>query len=225
MSIFKRIRDITLASINDLIDRAEDPVKMLNQYLRDMEDDIAEAEVSVAKQIAIEKKLRHQWEEAQEMVEKREEQAMKAVEAGNEDLARRALQDKKEHQRRAEDFKSQYENAKSNADQLRSQLQEMKSEYEKMKNRKDTLVARAESAKAQKKINQTMSGFGSDNAAKGFKRMQDKVNQLEAEAEASNDLLDSNRSLDDELSALDSGVEDELAALKAKMEKKKAEES
>jgi phage shock protein A len=55
MSIFKRIRDITLATINDLIDRSEDPVKMLNQYIRDMEDEIAEAEVAVAKQIAVEK--------------------------------------------------------------------------------------------------------------------------------------------------------------------------
>ncbi|MFS1514361.1 PspA/IM30 family protein [Chengkuizengella sp. SCS-71B] len=221
MSIFKRIRDISAAAINDLIDKAEDPVKMLNQYLRDMEDDIAEAEIAVAKQIAIEKKLKHKYEEAQEMVDKRGQQAVKALESGNEDLARRALQDKKEHQEKLDDFKTQYDNAKSNADSLRKQLEEMKEEFNKMKNRKDTLVARAESAKAQKKINQTMSGFGKDTGAKGFDRMNEKVLQMEAEAEASEDLKNSSRSLDNELDALDSSdVDDELAALKAQLANK-----
>ncbi|NBI30158.1 PspA/IM30 family protein [Chengkuizengella marina] len=221
MSIFKRIRDISAAAINDLIDKAEDPVKMLNQYLRDMEDDIAEAEIAVAKQIAVEKKLKHKYEEAQEMVDKRSQQAVKALESGNEDLARRALQDKKEHQEKLDDFKTQYDNAKSNADSLRKQLEEMKEEFNKMKNRKDTLVARAESAKAQKKINQTMSGFGKDTGAKGFDRMNEKVLQMEAEAEASEDLKNSSRSLDNELDALDSNdVDDELAALKAQLANK-----
>ncbi|GIQ69179.1 PspA/IM30 family protein [Xylanibacillus composti] len=223
MSIFKRIRDISVAAINDLIDKAEDPVKLLNQYLRDMEDDIADAEVAVAKQIAVEKRLKHQFEEAQEMVEKRHQQAMKALEAGNEDLARRALQDKKSHQAKAEDFEQQHANAKSNADQLRKQLQEMKAEFEKMKNRKDSLVARAEAAKAQKQINRTMSGFGKDTGAKGFDRMSEKVMQLEAEAEASRELRSSSTSLDDELAALDKdNVDDDLAALRAELDSKKA---
>ena len=218
MSIFKRIRDITLATINDLIDRSEDPVKMLNQYIRDMEDEIAEAEVAVAKQIAVEKKLLHQYEEAAEMVQKREEQAMKALAAGNEDLARRALQDKKVHASKAEEFKVHYENAKSNAEQLRARLKEMKEELEKMKNRRETLVARAETAKAQKKVNEAMSGIGKNSASKGFERMQEKVLQLEAEAKASMELSLDDRSLDDELSALDqSDIDLELAQLKAKL--------
>ncbi|WP_248930181.1 PspA/IM30 family protein [Paenibacillus hamazuiensis] len=223
MGIFKRLRDLTMASINDLLDKAEDPVKMLNQFLRDMEEDIQDAEVAVAKQIAVEKKFQQQVEELEEIVNKRQEQAMKALEQGNEDLARRALQDKKEHQQRYDEMKQQYDIAKTNADQLRGQLQEMKDEFSKMKLKKDTLVARAEAAKAQKQINQAMSGFGTDNAAKGFDRMSQKVLELEAEAEASKELRSSNRTLDDELSALDKndGVEDELAALKAKINEKK----
>jgi phage shock protein A len=223
MGIFKRLRDLTMASINDLLDKAEDPVKMLNQFLRDMEEDIQEAEVAVAKQIAIEKKFKQQYEEAEEMVNKRTEQAMKALEQGNEDLARRALQDKKEHQERFEEMKRQYDIAKTNADQLRKQLGEMKDEFTKMKNKKDLLIARAETAKAQKQINQAMSGFGTDNAAKGFDRMSEKVLQLEAEAQASGELRASSRSLDDELDQLgkNDGVDDELAALKAKLAEKK----
>ncbi|MBD0380058.1 PspA/IM30 family protein [Paenibacillus sedimenti] len=223
MGIFKRLRDMTMASINDLLDKAEDPVKMLNQFLRDMEEDILEAESAVAKQIAIEKKFKQQYEESEEMVNKRTEQAMKALESGNEDLARRALQDKKEHQERFDELKRQYDVAKTNADQLRNQLSEMKDEFSKMKNKKDLLVARAETAKAQKQINQAMSGFGTDNAAKGFDRMSEKVLQMEAEAQASGEIRAKNRSLDDELDQLgkSDGVDDELAALKAKLAEKK----
>jgi phage shock protein A len=99
----------------------------------------------------------------------------------------------------------------------------MKDEFNKMKNKKDLLVARAESAKAQKTINQAMSGFGTDNAAKGFDRMSEKVLQMEAEAQASGELRSSNRSLDDELDKLGGGsvVDDELAALKASIAAKK----
>ncbi|MEX2460281.1 MAG: PspA/IM30 family protein [Paenibacillaceae bacterium] len=223
MGIFKRLRDLTAASINDLLDKAEDPVKMLNQFLRDMEEDIMEAESAVAKQIAVEKKFKLQVEEAQEMVQKRQEQAVKALEQNNEDLARRALEDKKEHQTRFDEMSKQYAIAKTNADQLRNQLNEMKDEFNKMKNKKDLLVARAESAKAQKTINQAMSGFGTDNAAKGFDRMSEKVLQMEAEAQASGELRASNRSLDDELDKLGGGsvVDDELAALKASIAAKK----
>jgi phage shock protein A len=224
MGIFKRLRDMTMASVNDLLDKAEDPVKMLNQFLRDMEEDILEAETAVAKQIAIEKKFKQQYEESEEMVAKRSEQALKALEQGNEDLARRALEDKKEHQERFDELKRQFDLAKTNADQLRSQLAEMKDEFSKMKNKKDLLIARAETAKAQKQINQAMSGFGTDNAAKGFDRMNEKVLQMEAEAQASGEIRAKNRSLDDELSQLgksDSGVEDELAAMKAKLAEKK----
>jgi phage shock protein A len=223
MGIFKRLRDLTMGSINDLLDKAEDPVKMLNQFLRDMEEDILEAEASVAKQIAIEKKFKQQYEEAEEMVTKRGEQAMKALEQNNEDLARRALEDKKEQQARYDELKRQYDISKTNADQLRGQLTEMKDEFNKMKNKKDLLIARAESAKAQKQINQAMSGFGTDNAAKGFDRMSEKVLQMEAEAQASGELRSSNRSLDDELDQLSKGdgVDDELAALKAKLAEKK----
>ncbi|MED4602128.1 PspA/IM30 family protein [Paenibacillus validus] len=226
MGIFKRLRDLTMASINDLLDKAEDPVKMLNQFLRDMEEDILEAETAVAKQIAIEKKFKQQYEEALEMVQKREEQALKALESGNEDLARRALQDKKEHQARYDEMKAQFDTAKANADRLRGQLAEMKNEFGKLKSKKEVLVARAEAAKAQKQINQAMSGFGTDNAAKGFDRMSEKVLQLEAEAEASNELRGKNKSLDDELDALgkNDGVEDELAALRAKLAAKKQSE-
>lgn len=225
MSIFKRIKNISAAAINDPVDRAEDPVKMLNQYLRDMEKDIADAEVAVARQVAIEKKLKHQWEEMDEMIEKRGDQALQAVEAGNDDLARRVLEDKKQHEQKGADFKQQHAEAKAAADTLRQQLSEMKREFEKMKTRRNSLVARAESAKMQKKVNETMSQFNSDSAAQGFERMSDKVMQLEAEVETTRDLGGRTASIDDEIAALgNDDIEDELNQLKQQVANKKSED-
>ncbi len=222
MALFKRMRDLTMANINALLDKAEDPVKMLDQYLRDMEEDVQDAEIAVAKQIAVEKKLKQQYQEAEELATKREAQALQALEAGNEDLARRALVDKKAVTDKAADFKAQYESAKVTADGLRGKLGEMKDQLSEMKNKRDTLKARAEAAKAQKQINQTLSGIGTDNAAKGFSRMEEKVLQLEAEAEASQEMSGS-KSLDREFAELNkkdtSGIDAELEALKARLNK------
>ncbi len=224
MALFKRLRDITMASVNDLLDKAEDPVKMVNQFIRDMDEDIGEAEVAVAKQIAIEKRFLEQRDEAASLVQKRAEQAEKALDLGNEELAKKALQDKIEQQTRYETYASEYDKAKAMADELRSKLGEMKDELLKMKSKREMLVARADAAKVQKQINHTMGSFGSDSAAQGFARMEEKVNQLEAEAQASSELRGSGKTLDDEFKKLqgDTELDKELAALKAKMAEKKA---
>lgn len=94
MSIFKRLRDLTMSNINAIIDKAEDPVKMTDQYIRDMQEDLEDAEKAVAAQIAIEKRFKQQYEEQAALVKKREEQAHTAAKAQNVDLARRALEEK-----------------------------------------------------------------------------------------------------------------------------------
>ncbi|KYP81742.1 PspA/IM30 family protein, partial [Ferroacidibacillus organovorans] len=175
MAIFKRIRDITAASVNDMLDKAEDPVKMINQFLRDMEAEIAEVETAVAKQIAMERRFEEQRDEAAALVKKREEQAMKALELNNDELARKALSDKKEQQDRLNTFSSEYDRAKALADELRARLDQMKDEYLKMKGRREMLVARADAAKVEKQINHAMGSFNTDSASRGFTRMEEKV--------------------------------------------------
>ncbi|WP_199613607.1 PspA/IM30 family protein [Paenibacillus alkalitolerans] len=220
MGIFKRLRDISLSSIHELLNKAEDPVMLMNQYIRDMESELSEAEVAFAKQVAAEKRAQHQLEEAAEMVVKREQGAIQALQAGDEALARQALEDKKTYEAKAEVYKTQYESAKSLSDQLRSQLHEMKSEYERMKQSRDELVARAEAAKTQKKLNETLSSFGKASAVKEFDRMKEKVLELEAHAEASSVLKNENRNLDQKLNALNtkSEIDDELARLKKQIQ-------
>ncbi|PMC35333.1 phage shock protein A [Bacillus sp. UMB0899] len=218
--LFKRVKTVVDSELNALLDKAEDPVKMLDQFMRDMETDIREAESAIAKQIANEKMLQKKFEDAGKMVQKRDEQAIKAIEAGNDDLARRALEDKKIHQQTLDTLKESYERAKLDSDTLRKKLDEMKAEYNEMKLKKDSLKARAETAKTKTKINRTLSGIGSDESKRGFERMEEKVLQYEAEAETSEDMRSSNRSLDDEFEALENNdIDDELAALKKRLGK------
>ncbi|NMM52564.1 PspA/IM30 family protein [Paenibacillus aquistagni] len=224
MSLFKRLRDVTMSNLYALIDKAEDPIKMTDQYLRDMQEDLEEAERAVAQQIAIEKRFKQQYEEQEALVKKREEQAHIAVGAGNLDLARRALEEKKAAEQKMAEFKINYDQNKESADNLRNKLNEMRKQYTDMKNKRETLVARYNAAKAQNEINKTMSGFSSDTATAGLKRMEEKMLQMEAQADASNELVGKNSSLDDEFAKLGSSreVEDELAAIMKKVQEEKS---
>ncbi|WP_087971916.1 PspA/IM30 family protein [Oceanobacillus rekensis] len=217
---FGRVKTVVSSELNSMLDKAEDPVKMLEQYMRDMSEDIREVEASVAKQIANEKMLKRKANDALALVDKRQKQAEQAIEAGNDDLARRALEDKKDHDLTATALNESWERAKSDADMLRTKLDEMKKEYQEMNLKKDSLKARAESAKTRTKMNRTMSSIGNDASKQGFERMEEKVMQFEAEAETSEDLSQASRTLDDEFEDLSKNdVDDELAKLKEKMGK------
>ncbi|MDC3415763.1 PspA/IM30 family protein [Aquibacillus salsiterrae] len=219
-NMFKRVKTIVSSELNTMLDKAEDPVKLLDQFMRDMESDIRDVEASVAKQIANEKMLKRKLDDANAIVEKRQKQAEQAIEAGNEDLARRALEDKNNHVKQADSLQDSWARAKSDADLLRTKLDEMKKEYQDMKLKKDSLKARAESAKTRTKINRTMSSIGNDQSKQGFDRMEEKVLRYEAEAETSEDISTASKTLDDEFEDLNkSGVDDELEALKKKMGK------
>ncbi|RNA69341.1 PspA/IM30 family protein [Alteribacter keqinensis] len=220
---FNRVRTIVSSELNALLNKAEDPSKMLDQFIVDMEKDIADVESAVAKQIANEKLLHRKFEEAVSYTAKREEQALAALESDDEALARRVLEDKNKQQANADALKQSYEEAQKLSAELKDKMREMKAEHDEMKMKKDSLKARSESAKARAKVNRAMSGIG-DSAKSGFERMEEKVLQNEAEAESSEELRSLNKSLDDELAGLEtsSSVDRELAALKEKMQKKNA---
>lgn len=220
MSIFKRLRDLTMSNLYALIEKAEDPIKMTDQYLRDMQEDLEEAEKAVAAQIALEKKFKQLYEDQDALVKKREEQAHVAAQAKNIDLARRALEEKKAAEQKAAEYQASYEQNKQAADNLREKLGEMRKQITELKNKRETLVARVNAAKAQKTINKSMAGFDSSSAMAGLERMEEKARQLEAEAEASGEIYKKETSLDEEIAKLskDQQLEDELAALMKKYE-------
>ncbi|WP_174614038.1 PspA/IM30 family protein [Virgibacillus ihumii] len=219
--LFKRLSTVVGSELNAMLDKAEDPVKMLEQYMREMGEEIREMETAVARQMANEKMLKRKADDAQAMADKRQRQAEQAVETGDDELARRALEGKGEYDKQASTLNESWNRAKEDSEQLKSKLDEMKKEYQEMKLKKDTLTARAESAKARTKMNHAMSSIGNDDSKRGFERMEEKVMQYEAEAETSEDISSDSRSLDDEFNKIDKNkaVDGELSTLKKKLGK------
>lgn len=187
MGVFKRIKDITKASVNDMLDKVEDPIVMLNQYLRDMEAEIRDAEVTVAKQMANERRMKQRLDEAIRISAQREAQAEIALRNGQEEVARKLLEEKIHYDQKQTEFSNLHAESETQANELKQQLHEMKDEFYKLRNKRNELVNRAQMAKARKQMSQisTLHTIESGNASLGFHRMEEKIMQLEAEAEVS----------------------------------------
>ena len=218
MSLFKRIGDIFKANVNDALDKAEDPEKMLKQMVIEMEESVNKATLAVANSIANEKSLERKLEKARSEVKDWELKAMQALQANREDLARAALEKKNISQKNVADLEPIYSQAKATADKMRVQLNTLKSKLEEARSRQSTLIARSQAAKAQKQIAQSFSGVGSDAFSK-FDKYEQKIEGVEAQAEAFETLAGEDTNLEDEFKMLNTsaGVDTDLLALKAKM--------
>ena len=225
MGIITRFKDIMASNVNALLDKAEDPEKMIDQYLRNLESDFAKVKAETASVMAEVKSAKRKLDECDAEIDKMGEYAKKAVAAGNDDDARQFLTKKNELTQKREVLAKDYELAQANAEKMRQMHDKLESDISEMKGKRDMLKAKVKLAQTQKKINEMGAGIESaGNNAAAFDRMEEKVNRMLDEADAVGELNKSasGNSIDDLAGKYDaanagSGVDDELAALKAEM--------
>ncbi|MCM1050244.1 MAG: PspA/IM30 family protein [Clostridiales bacterium] len=225
MGVMTRFKDIMAANFNALLDRCEDPEKMIDQYLRNLEQDFAKVKAETASIMAEEKNARRKLDDCEAEIARMGEYARKAVAAGNDGEARQFLEKKAELAQKQTVLSKNYELARENSAKMRQMHDKLEGDISSLKSRREMLKAKVKVAETQKKMSQMGSGLesaGGNLAA--FDRMEEKVNKMLDEADAMNEL--NAQSAADDIDALarkyDAGsqntaVDDELAALKAEM--------
>ena len=207
MGIFDRLKTVISSNMNDLIAKAENPEKMLNQMIIDMNEQLIESKKAVAMAIADEKRLEREVIDNKAKAEDWEKKAVLAVRAGRDDLAKEALLRKQEHETYVGQLGTQWTAQKESVEKLKVSLRELQTKIEEASRKKNILIARAKRAEAQDKINKTMSSLqGNKSAFDTFDRMAKKIDELEARTEAQKELEDvsSGASLEKQFAALES---------------------
>src|ERR1043165_9534643 len=188
MGIFDRLSTMLRSNINDLISRAENPEKMLNQLILDMKSQLAKAKQEAAAAIADEKKRQADAEQLKKQSEDWERRAMLAVQEGRDDLAKQALLRYNEALQGAQQLHETWLKHKAETESLKNSLRQLNDKIEEAKRKKNILVARARRAEAQQRIQETMSGMSDRSAFESFDRMAEKIEALERKAVAAAEL-------------------------------------
>jgi len=217
MGLFDRLSRVVRANINDLVSKAEDPEKVLEQAVIDMQEDLVQLRQAVARSIATQKRTEQQYNKNQSEANNWQQRAQLALSKGDENLAREALVRKKSFADTASSLKNQLEQQSSQVTSMKRNLIALESKISEAKTKKDMLRSRANAAKANKQLQDSMGNIGTSSSMAAFERMEDKVMQLEAESETAVEL--GGTGIEQQFAALEagSGVDDELAAMKAQI--------
>jgi phage shock protein A len=219
-NIFKRINDVISANINDLIDRVEDPERMIKQIIREMEDNINRAKESVVDAIASEKQLLKELENNRKLAAEWLSKAETALQNGNEELARAALARKKEHDSICKALEPSWQSAKNTSENLKAQLRALEAKLEEARRKRSSLAARQHAAEARQQMDRTLSNFEAGiRAQTQFERMEDRVASMEARTEAIMELRDDRSQLEKDFldMEINAEIDQELLSLKAKI--------
>ncbi|EJQ34217.1 PspA/IM30 family protein [Bacillus cereus] len=186
MGILKRIKSIVVADVHQTLDKIENPVSMLKQYLRETEQQITKAEKALSHQYYLEKKYEALISETNALIAKRTRQAELAVSREEDHMAQLALQEKIVNEKKAELYRQQYEITKEQTATLYEQIDKLQKKYGELQYKELVLVSRLNAAQAIKESNRAIDSFHTESTAKGFARIESYVQKLEAETAASN---------------------------------------
>lgn len=220
MGIFERFSTIMKANINDLLDKAEDPEKMVDQALVDMREDLADVKKNTAKVMAEEKRVKAQLDECIQDITKYESAAKTALLAGNEADAKTLIAQKQSCETKKVGLEEAYNAAKANATKMRQMHDKLVADIQDLDNKKAAIKAKVSVAKAQQSVADAMGTVNSEGSISAFERMSDKADRMLAESEAQMELnKDMGEETADDLAAKyatgTSDVDDELAKMKA----------
>jgi len=221
MNIIGRFVRVVRANLNQLVTGMEDPEKILNQTVADMQQDLIKVRQAYAEVSAGLKRIERQREQAKTTSDEWKKRATMALTKGEEDLAREALTRKKAADDAYAGLEGQITTTKANVEKLFSSMQQLESKIGEARSKKDQFVARARTAKTSAKVNEMLGNVGTSGALDAFERMQSKVEELEVKADVSRDLAiggAADTSLENKFKALESdSVEDELAKMKGQI--------
>ena len=221
MAILDRIGTIIRANLNDMLDKSEDPEKMLNQIIRDMESAISDARDQVRDMLAQQKMLEGDVKRVTDARNEWQRKAELAVSQNRDDLAREALKRKTDYNAQLDVLQGQLTDQQALVNKLRNDLTQLESKYEDAKRNKETLLARSRAAKAREQMAKTATQIREIPDYSGeFGRFEQRIREKEARASATAEMAEAQSAADKEFEALqDPAIEDELAALKAKLGK------
>jgi len=220
-NLFDRFVRVTKANVNKMLQSVEDPEKVLDQAVDEMQGDLIKVRQSYAEVLATQRRLATQKEQQDEVAQEWYRRAELAVEKGDDELAKEALSRRQACVNKAKDLEAQINAMTGNVDRLFDSVKALEEKIASAKDEKEQLIARARTAQTTAKVNEMLSDVGQSSGAGAFDRMKEKVEMLETRAEVSQGMLPEGSapgSLEDRFKALESGnaVDDELAALKGK---------
>lgn len=223
MNLFDRFTRVVKSNANSVLKGLEDPEKILNQAVEDMQGDLVKVRQSYAEVTATQRRLLKQREQADALASDWKDRAGLALQKGNDELAREALTRRQAQVDESAGLQGQIDQQTSSIDKLYEGMQQLESAIMDAKSKKEQMIARARTAESTQKVNDMLSGLGGNTSMDAYKRMEDKVNQLEASAEVSAEMgsLSSGKMLggsdiEKEFALLESSssVDDELKKMK-----------
>lgn len=217
MGLFDRLWRVIRANINSLVSGAEDPEKILEQTVMDMQNDLVQMRQGVAQAIATQKRTEREYERTQSTADEWYRRAGLALQKGQENLAKEALTRRKSYNETATAMKTQVEQQSEVVERLKQNMRQLENKITEARTKKNMYVARARSAQASEKLQDLLGNMKAGSAMGAFERMEEKVMQLEAKSQAIAEL--GTDDLEKEFASLEGGsdIDAELEAMKAQM--------